>query len=32
MIQWIIQLFATNKTASDTDTMKPEVHEHQKTI
>ena len=30
MIQWIIQLFATNKTASDTDTMKPEVHEHQK--
>ena len=30
MIQWIIQLFATNKTASDTDTMKPEVHKHQK--
>ena len=30
MIQWITQLFASNKTASDTDTMKSEVHEHQK--
>jgi peptidyl-tRNA hydrolase, PTH1 family len=28
MIQWITQLFASNKTANDT--MKPEVHEHQK--
>ena len=30
MIQWIKQLFASSKSASDTDTMKPEVHEHQK--
>lgn len=30
MIQWITQLFTSSKTASDTDTMKPEVREHQK--
>jgi PTH1 family peptidyl-tRNA hydrolase len=30
MIQWITQLFSSTKTASETDYMKPEVHEHQK--
>ena len=31
MIQWIKQLFASSKSASDIkDTMKPEVQEHQK--
>lgn len=28
MIQWIKQLFASSKTVSDTDSKKPEVHEH----
>ena len=30
MIRWITQLFGSTQTASDTDTVKPEVHEHQK--
>ncbi len=30
MIRWITQLFGSTQTASDTDTMKPEVHEPQK--
>lgn len=30
MIPWITQLFGSTKTVSETDYMKPEVHEHQK--
>lgn len=30
MIKWITKLFLSTKTADHTDSMKPEVHEHQK--
>lgn len=32
MIKWINQLFSSTKTADNTDTIKPEVHEPQKNI